>query len=379
MTPLDGLRRRLSRREGQPRIEQPPPRDVEHDRTFCYTTLPQVSRTFALCIRLLPERLEYPVLVAYLLCRVADTIEDTPDLPVPDKQQLFARFSRGLEDHGPDAAPLRDAFARRRTHEERLAADADTVLRAFHRLPTELQRSIRPWVQEMCSGMATFTKLPDETNPRHVMALATVEDLDRYCYYVAGTVGHLLTDVFRTLVPRLDHDRYGRLKGLATSFGLGLQLTNIIKDVADDRRRGWSFVPRDLCQLAGIDPEDLHNPALEGEARRVMNALISKARGHLRDALEYCTALPRRAYRVRLFCLTSLYFAVRTLRLAARDPRLLDPNHKVKITRGAVYRTLGTAAVCAPVNRLVRAYFRRLQGPEEPLTGPMPASALSRS
>lgn len=207
------------------------------------------------------------------------------------------------------------------------------------------------------------------------MVLATLDDLDRYCYVVAGTVGHLLTDVFRTTVPHLDHRRYARLKALATSFGLGLQLTNIIKDVADDRRRGWSFVPRDLCQLAGIRPEDLHDPALEDEARRVMSALIVKARGHLCDALAYCTALPRRAYRVRMFCLTSLFFAVRTLRLAARDPRLLDPDYKVKITRGAVYRTVGTAALCAPVNASVRAYFRLLHGSDQRPPDVVPVAA----
>ena len=72
-------------------------------------------------------------------------------------------------------------------------------------------------------------------------ALIDVADLDQYCYYVAGTVGHLLTALFPLHHRRLSKDHEKRLKALATSFGLGLQLTNIIKDVADDARRGWSF------------------------------------------------------------------------------------------------------------------------------------------
>jgi farnesyl-diphosphate farnesyltransferase len=330
-------------------------------RAFCYETLPKVSRTFALCIRLLPNGVEYPVLVAYLLCRVADTIEDTADLSAAEKDRLLAHFRSCLEEGGPDAAPLREVFGRRHTEEEQLAAQADTVLREFRGLTRDQRASIRPWVQEMSAGMAEFAKLNDDEPSLQLMTLATVEDLDRYCYYVAGTVGHLLTDLFRALRPRVSL-QHSRLKKLATSFGLGLQLTNIIKDVADDRKRGWSFVPRELCQLAGIRPEDLHNPDRRGESRQVMNALITKAQSHLVDALDYCTALPRGEYRIRLFCLTSLYFAVRTLRLAARDPQLLDPRHKVKITRGAVYRTVGVAAVCAPLNSLVRAYFRYLGG-----------------
>jgi farnesyl-diphosphate farnesyltransferase len=329
--------------------------------TFCYGMLPKVSRTFALCIRLLPAGVEYPVLIAYLLCRVADTIEDTADISAEEKERLLARFRSCLEEGGPDATPLRDTFARQRTEEERLAAETDTVLREFRGLTREQRASIRPWVQEMSTGMAEFAKLNHGTHPLQLMSLATVEDLDRYCYYVAGTVGHLLTDLFRAVRPRVS-PRHNRLKKLATSFGLGLQLTNIIKDVADDRKRGWSFVPRELCQLAGIRPEDLQDPNLRSESRQVMNALITKAQRHLVDALEYCTALPRGEYRIRLFCLTSLYFAVRTLRLAARDPRLLDPHHKVKITKGAVYRTVGVTVVCAPLNSLVRAYFRYLGG-----------------
>jgi farnesyl-diphosphate farnesyltransferase len=93
-----------------------------------------------------------------------------------------------------------------------------------------------------------------------------------------------------------------------------------------------------------------------------MELLITKASRHLRDALDYCIALPRSQYRIRLFCLTSLYFAVRTLHRAKHDPRLLDPTHKVKITRAEVYRTVLVAHIVAPINSLVRAYFRHLAG-----------------
>jgi farnesyl-diphosphate farnesyltransferase len=93
-----------------------------------------------------------------------------------------------------------------------------------------------------------------------------------------------------------------------------------------------------------------------------MATLIAKAKGHLRDALAYCTTLPAAAYRIRIFCLTSLYFAVRTLRLAERDPRLLDPSHKVKITRADVYRTVAAAHLVAPFDALARGYYLRLAG-----------------
>jgi farnesyl-diphosphate farnesyltransferase len=322
--------------------------------------LPKVSRTFAVCIRLLPTQLEHPVLVAYLLCRIADTFEDTTRLPVDERVRLLEHFREALDERSSNAGPLRDAFAEPQTDEELLVREADVVLGEFWTLPIEQRDAIRPWVQEMCTGMAEFVQRA--RSGQDLESLTTVEELDRYCYYVAGTVGHLLTALFKIHYGLGDGRRLTRLQSLSTSFGLGLQLTNIIKDVGDDQARGWSFVPRQLCETAGIQPEDLQKEEHGPEGRAVMLMLIEKAKGHLSDALRYSMALPRRDSGVRQFCLTSLYFAVQTLRLAEHDDRLLDPTHKIKITRDDVFRTVRMTRMVAPSNLLVRLYFRRLAG-----------------
>ncbi|MDH5804360.1 MAG: phytoene/squalene synthase family protein [Gemmatimonadota bacterium] len=332
------------------------------DRAYCTDMLPKVSRTFALAIRLLPSELEHTVLIAYLLCRVADTIEDSTSLPNDRKIQLLKQFRRCLEANGPDATPLAQAFEFPKNDEEELAKNADVVLREFRRTSDEEQAAVRPWVQEMCDGMADFTARSSTQSGERVHLLGTVDELENYCYYVAGTVGHLLTDLFNVSSLEITPEHYQSLKPLATSFGLGLQLTNIIKDVADDRDRGWSFVPKELFDNANIPPEELHHPERRSEARKMMQVLIDKAQRHLDDALLYCTRLPRSQYRMRMFCLTSLYFAVRTLRLATSDPKLLEPGYKVKISRPEVYRTVAATAVVAPSNTLVNGYFKFLVG-----------------
>ncbi len=333
------------------------PREPADDAEFCRRMLPGVSRTFALTIRLLPERLEHPVLVAYLLCRVADTVEDTTRLPAARKAALLALFARCLDEDGLDPADLRAAFADHRNDEELLAHRADVVLREFRRLRDAQRAAIRPWVKDMCAGMADFVLQHGDATADGPAVLHSVAELERYCYYVAGTVGHLLTALFTLHDGRMRAAEQERLRGLATSFGLGLQLTNIIKDVADDRRRGVSYVPRELFERAGLIP----GQSSPGRVEALLAPLIAKARSHLRDALEYCTRLPRRQYRIRLFCLTSLYFAIRTLRLAELQPaRLADSRDKLKITRAEVYRTLAMTHLVAPTNVLVRAYFDRL-------------------
>jgi farnesyl-diphosphate farnesyltransferase len=326
------------------------------ERTWVAASLPKVSRTFALTIRLLPGALEHPVAVAYLLCRIADTIEDSATLTAAEKCSLLGEFRAAIG--GGSTAGLERTFAAARTDDERLARDASLALTAFHRLAPAAQASIRPRVEEMCDGMGEFARARGDGG-----ALYSVPDLaalDRYCYYVAGTVGHLLTGLFVDHLPGIDPERQERLRSLATSFGLGLQLTNIIKDIAADRTRGWSFVPANLCRQFGFAPEQLLDPAHRAAATEAMRTLIAKARKHLDDAVSYCTLLPRSAYGVRMFCLLAVFLAIRTLRLAERDPRLLEPAEKLKITRREVRATLAMTALTAPSDRLVRAYFGSL-------------------
>lgn len=334
---------------------------TETDLAFCQAMLPKVSRTFAACIDLLPQPVDQQVLIAYLLCRIADTIEDTADLPVPEKERLLAIFQTALSDPSAGCSELATAFTAARTDDERLTREAGAVLRSFAHLGPAAVAAIRPWVAEMCVGMARYASVHAEARPGHLIALESLAELDRYCYYVAGTVGHLLSELFR-LHAGLTPERFAQIKELSTSFGLGLQLTNIIKDVADDRERGWSFVPYELCRSARITPDQLTDPTHAAAASAVMAQLIAKARGHLDDALAYCCLLPCSQYRLRLFCLTPLFFAIRTLALAERDPRLLDPRHKVKITRGEVHRIILATHVVAPSNHLVKAYYRQLAG-----------------
>lgn len=331
---------------------------ADTDRAFCQRLLPLVSRTFAACIGLLPEPLRHQVLVAYLLCRIADTVEDCPRLAAERKRELLAAFRASLDEGGGEPSGLAEAFAEPAGDDETLTREVARTLREYRAFPAPVREAIRPWVQEMCDGMAGFAAL--QPRPDSFQALERLADLDRYCWYVAGTVGHLLTALFRVHSPRITPQRFARLQGLATDFGLGLQLVNIIKDVADDRQRGWSFVPRELCAAHGLPPEALLDPAQAERARAAMAELIAKARGHLDGALHYCLALPPADYRIRLFCLAPLLFALRTLALAARDPRLLDPGHKVKITRAEVHRTLTMAHLLAPFNPGLRLYARML-------------------
>lgn len=329
------------------------------DLAFCESMLPLVSRTFAACIGLLPPRPRKAVLIGYLLCRIADTIEDDSVLNSTVKVRLLGVFRHGLD--GGDTTEISSVFADHSTPDRSLTGQLARTLSVFHSLDLDHQQAIRPWVKEMCKGMADFAKRPGfGGGSATLVALHDQADLERYCWFVAGTVGHLLTDIFALEGPAFTPERIAGLRNLATSFGLGLQLVNIIKDVADDRKRNWSFVPETLCSEYRLDVAHLLDPAHRPAANQVMQRLIQRADHHLNRATRYCQILPPTHYRIRLFCLAPLFFAKRTLRLATLHPRLLDPDFKVKISRAEVKRTILLTHCIAPINPLIHLYCQHL-------------------
>jgi farnesyl-diphosphate farnesyltransferase len=111
----------------EPSIDRQDPRAPEAER-FAREILPPVSRTFALSIRVLPGTLGRAVMTAYLLCRIADTLEDEPRMSAPTKAALLDELLRCFDD--PAAAEtfpaLLDGLGGDETH-VRLARHAHLV------------------------------------------------------------------------------------------------------------------------------------------------------------------------------------------------------------------------------------------------------------
>jgi len=275
---------------------------------FCYRVLPGVSRTFALTIPVLERPLGDAVCVAYLLCRIADTIEDRNDLELGHRRDLYRRFSamvgapeRALAE-GQVAAFLARWPAEATPAYQELVEGLGSVLAAYGSLPAPQRAAIDGCVQEMVSGMSAMTHPEPEDGT--VWVCADLAQLERYCHYVAGTVGLMLTRLFDDALDggfaspaRLEDGR---------RFGLGLQLTNIVKDQVADGERGTSFVPREwIGRRGGMLPAPLA-------------ALLRRTLEHLDVAQAYTLAVPPQRSDLRLFCLWALWMAVGTVREVAR-------------------------------------------------------------
>ncbi len=330
----------------------------EARRQFCTAMLPRVSRTFALSIRFLPKRLRYTVSVSYLLCRIADTIEDaSSEVIESDRKVRFLELfsdNLGRMDVGT-LAEVQGAFGNADVHEPELVRRSDVVLHEFFALSEAERNCIRPWVQRMCEGMDEYLRggMGQDTDDGPVK---TIDDLERYCYFVAGTVGNLLTELF--YLGR--GEEASESNRLAYRFGLGLQLTNVIKDLYLDAERGRYFVPVEACATHGITQREMLRAEHADTSLAIMRDLIARAKEHLSSALEYACLIPRSEYGIRMFCLVSLFLALKTLGYVASHEQPVGRARTLKIGRSDVYRTVIASLLVARSNALCRGYYRLL-------------------
>src|SRR4029077_12999409 len=208
-----------------------PPTFINDDLAYQAHILPGVSRTFALTIPVLPERLAQVMTNAYLLCRLADTIEDDVGLAAAQKSPFHQRFVavvKGDEPAEPFAAALVPLLSDRVLPAERdLAVNAAAVIRVTHSFSRPERDALDRCVGVMCRGMPEFQR------SKSLHGLANLGELASYCYFVAGVVGEMCTELFCQYCPDIAKHRDAMMR-LAVSFGQGLQMTNILKDIWDD-------------------------------------------------------------------------------------------------------------------------------------------------
>ncbi len=339
----------------------------DHDsleaRSYCRAMLPQVSRTFALNIRVLPAPLQDVVLEAYLFCRMADTVEDSRRLDPARKAELlgdFATFFPWQDGVLERVQAWSSAFAGLETAgaDHALCAGAEQVFRAFAAEPPALRAPVEACVPEMALGMREFA-LRRLASPQGALQLEDGADLERYCHVVAGTVGAMLVRLFAVTSPRLDEPRQRRLLSLAETFGRAMQLTNIVKDVAEDARVGACYVPRALAARYRLSPEALLDPRHRAQARQVVCELVALAARSLDAAVAFTLLLPRREVRLRLFCLWPIFLAAGTLRRVLRDEALFVPGARPRVGRNEVRRTLGTTTLAVLSDGAIRWLYGR--------------------
>lgn len=255
---------------------------------FQHHHLDQVSRSFAFCIRRLPQPLGRWVGLTYLICRILDTIEDTVWNGEAEQMHMFDRFEKAVV--GVPACEYligwEKDFFQISDGERELLCDAHLVLRDLHELPSVVRSSIQDLVLSMSSGMRHFQK---ENKRGNSLRLASLGEVNQYCFFVAGLVGEALTQLVSSVEPKFPVTVANLLR--AHHFGLFLQKVNILKDQAKDEEAGRLLVPsREQLEIS--------------------------ASSNAREALEFLCSIPESQVEFRQFCGWSLFLGLETLILS---------------------------------------------------------------
>ncbi len=292
-----------------------------------------VSRSFALCIPQLPKKVRGEVGNFYLLCRYADSIEDS-ELNKKMKTKAFKEFYSVLKNNdekqltklNKEILPFIIS-----KNDKQMIKKFKIVLKEFHSFDSKSKKIALRWVKEMMKGMKKYSKKEIEN----------FLELDNYCYYVAGTVGHYLTEIFDY---KFDLKKYPQLKKRAKDFGLLLQKVNIIRDFTKDVLEGRLFWPKKLLQKHGINKiEEIF--LLENKLKRkaILKEMVQSTVKNLKAAIGYIESLPTELTGLRRFCAIPLGMAVPTLnKCITQEDTLFTKNQKVKLSRTETMKILSS-------------------------------------
>jgi phytoene synthase len=161
----------------------------------------------------------------------------------------------------------------------------------FQRLETADGHFIWPALRWLFAGFPQLTREPfllqmeGQIRDLSFTHYETLEQLESYCYLVAGTVGEMLLPVLRD-----DADEEAQTAGIA--LGIGMQFVNIIRDVGEDHGKGRRYVPSELMRKYGYSQKDLERRLVNGKFIDVLEALRAEALGWFEKGLAHVETYP---------------------------------------------------------------------------------------
>uniref|UniRef100_A0A0D3HWZ4 15-cis-phytoene synthase n=1 Tax=Oryza barthii TaxID=65489 RepID=A0A0D3HWZ4_9ORYZ len=212
----------------------------------CGEVCAEYAKTFYLGTQLMTPERRKAVWAIYVWCRRTDELVDGPNSSYITPKALD-RWEKRLED-----------LFEGRPYDMYDAALSDTV----SKFPVDIQ----PF-KDMIEGMRL-----DLWKSRY----RSFDELYLYCYYVAGTVG-LMTVPVMGIAPDSKASTES-VYNAALALGIANQLTNILRDVGEDSRRGRIYLPLDELAEAGLTEEDIFRGKVTDKWRKFMKGQILRAR-----------------------------------------------------------------------------------------------------
>jgi farnesyl-diphosphate farnesyltransferase len=328
--------------------------------------LKRVSRLFYTTLVVVPANVRDQVSLAYLFARAADTIADTELIDRPHRLNYLAQLKAQFASNQASLEQVREiqqavGKVKHDSAEQQLLERLEECFAVLEEFSPEDRRRVRQLMTTLVRGMEMdLTDFPG-SSAADVTSLKTLDALDRYTYYVAGCVGEFWTDLMCAHRRGLRSWNVKTMSEVGVRFGKGLQLTNVVKDIAHDLQRGRCYVPEPMLAEHGLMPQDLLDPRNLPRFRPVLTQLIRMTVDHLDQGWLYTMAIPRYETRLRLSCMWPILSAGESLKLVRSSPDVLNPSVKIKISRARVYGMMAVTVLTGACAYTGTAYWGRLR------------------
>lgn len=252
----------------------------DRDSQVCQRVVREHARTFHLASVFLPKHKRRAAFALYAFCRVADDIVDRAEQARADGVAADPAVIAALAAH---EQKLQDALAG--TPSDPVFRELDRVMREFG-VPESVLR-------ELLDGVSM------DLAPVHYETWA---DLTTYCEGVASSVGEMCTYVFGV---QGDSDVRTVALRYARTLGLAMQLTNILRDVGEDARRGRCYLPVQDLAACNLTPADILGGSLQASDlrwQRFMTQQLARARSLYQAAMPGIPLLSPDAQRCAWAC-----------------------------------------------------------------------------
>jgi len=285
-----------------------------------------VSRSFYLTLRMLPSPMRGAASLGYLLARTSDTLADNTSVPAESRMQCLDEFKLAVS--GESKAPRWPVWILNAVHDSRerhLLECSGEIFSRLRSLPEGEADLVREVLETIISGQTLDLQRFGHAGRENPVALQDDAVLEDYAWRVAGCVGAFWTKLgFLTLGDRFSKAPERELLEQGIAYGKGLQLVNILRDLAEDLRSG-------RCYLPVADP---HDPA---SLRTCHARWLIRAEAWIGEGENYARSL--RSRRLRAATVLPAMIARATLD-PLRNATWEALQTRIKIPRRMVYRSL---------------------------------------
>ncbi len=250
---------------------------------------------------LLPKPKREAINIVYAWCRIADDIVDE-EASVSTKRQSLLQWAKEFE----------------------LGLSGTSRFPLVNRLSQIIKRFNIPLhhFNDLIKGMEM-----DLVKTRY----ETFDDLKLYCYRVASTVGLICTEIFGY--------KHEGAKVYAEKLGIALQLTNILRDVSADAKKGRIYLPQRDMDYFGYSEEELLAGKYNVKFKRMMMFQAERARMYFSEAIDHLSNEDRPLF-IAALIMQEIYFRL------LQDIEKADYNifaHRIKVS--STKKLLITASV----------------------------------